>query len=142
MPRGPTPSLIIGACEWVALPDLGIKPLRARVDTGARTSALHAMDQQCFERDGQAWITFEAHGQRCQAPIHGQRSVRSSSGQSELRWTILTTLVIGRARWPVEITLTNRHKMRYPMLLGRSAMKDHAVVYPAQAFLQGRPQLA
>jgi hypothetical protein len=142
MRRSPSPSLIIGACEWVALPDLGLNPLRARVDTGARTSALHALNQQLFEHQDEPWIAFEVHGQRCQAPIKGQRMVRSSSGQTELRWTIVTAMVVGRARWMVEITLTNRQKMRYPMLLGRSAMKDHAVVYPAQAFLQGRPQPA
>lgn len=142
MPRraGPTPSLIIGACEWVALPELSIRALRARVDTGARTSALHALNQSLFERDGCPWIAFEVHGQPCQCPVHGQRTVRVSSGQTETRWTIETQLVIGHARWLVEISLTNRQQMRYPMLLGRSAMKDHAVVYPAQAFLQGRPQ--
>lgn len=143
------PNMIIGACEWVALPELGINRLRARVDTGAKSCALHASDIRPFERDGEEWVAFRLHrghpqpkyDQDCECRLKGQRLVRSTSGRTEQRFTIRTPIVIGHTRWPVDITLTNRAKMRYRMLLGRTAMEDHALVYPARTFLQGNPRL-
>ena len=143
------PPLLIGACEWVALPDLGIGPLRARVDTGARSCALHATDQERFEREGKEWVRFVVHlgfdgtrrQQQCAAPLVGLRRVKNTSGEIEERFTIHTPILIGSHQWSVDITLTNRERMRYRMLLGRQAMKHHAVVYPAHTFLQGKPQL-
>ncbi|MEN1728039.1 MAG: RimK/LysX family protein [Pseudomonadota bacterium] len=143
------PNMIIGACEWIALPQLGISRLRARVDTGARTCALHASDIETFQRDGVDFVRFRVHlghpepvrDQICECELLGSRTVRSSSGEAERRLTIRTDLVIGHNRWPVDITLTNRERMRYRMLLGRVAMKDHCLVYPARTFLQGRPHL-
>jgi hypothetical protein len=141
--------MIIGACEWVALPELGVDRLRARVDTGAKSCALHASDIRPFERDGEQWVAFRLHlghprpkyDRDCECRLKGQRTVRSTSGRSEQRFTIRTPIVIGHSRWAVDITLTNRAKMRYRMLLGRTAMEDHALVYPARTFLQGNPRL-
>lgn len=144
------PNMIIGACEWVALPELGIDRLRARVDTGAKSCALHASDIREFSRADEDWIAFRLHlghprpkyDRDCESRLKGRRVVRSTSGRTEQRFTIRTPIVIGHSRWPVDITLTNRAKMRYRMLLGRSAMENHALVYPARIFLQGKPRLS
>jgi len=143
------PNMIIGACEWVALPELGIRRLRARVDTGARSCALHASAIEAFELNGQPMVSFRVHTgypkarawQDCQSALVAVRRVRSTSGRLEQRYTISTALVIGHSRWDVIVTLSDRRKMRYRMLLGRTAMENHALVYPARAFLQGRPRL-
>lgn len=143
------PNMIIGACEWVALPDLGISQLRARVDTGAKTCAMHASEIEQVERDGVSLAVFHVpigrhesiRWQRCEARVRRIRRVRNTSGELEERLTIRTPLVIGHSRWAVDITLTNREKMRYRMLLGRTAMENHALVYPARTFLQGKPRL-
>lgn len=144
---GDIPPLVIGACEWVAMPALGIAAVRARVDTGARSCALHASDQTMFKRAGKDWVSFQVHmgferAQRsisCEALLLDMRQVKNTSGEIEERFTIHTPIVIGSHRWNVDITLTNRERMRYRMLLGRAAMKDHAIVYPARTFLQGKP---
>ena len=143
------PNMIIGACEWVALPELGVNQLRARVDTGAKSCALHAMDIEQIERDGITYATFRVpigrheatRWQRCEARVRRIRRVRNTSGELEERLTIRTPLVIGHSRWEVDITLTNRERMHYRMLLGRTAMENHALVYPARTFLQGKPRL-
>lgn len=149
MNRHVAPSMIIGACEWVALPELGIERLRARVDTGAKSCALHASDIEAFERDGIQWVRFyvhlghpRAHSERLsESRLKAVRSVRSTSGQSEQRYTIRTPIIIGHLRWVVDVTLADRGKMNYRMLLGRKAMENHALVYPARTFLQGQPRL-
>ncbi len=143
------PPLVIGACEWVGLPSLGISALRARVDTGARSCALHASDQVAFKKSGIDWVSFHVHvgfdktrrSIACEARLFDIRKVKSSSGDIEERFTIQVPLVIGAYSWPVEITLTNRERMRYRMLIGRAAMRDHAIVYPARTFLQGKPDI-
>ncbi len=143
------PTMIIGACEWIALPDLGINRLRARVDTGAKSCALHASDIIAFEREGQEWVRFRVHlgyprprgDQDCEALLCSVRKVRPTSGKSEYRYTVRTPIIIGHSRWMVDVTLTDRHRMRYRMLLGRKAMENHALVYPARTFLQGKPRL-
>lgn len=143
------PNMIIGACEWIALPDLGISQLRARVDTGAKTCAMHAGDIEQVERGGVTLAVFhvpigrheETRWKRCEAEVRRIRRVRNTSGELEERLTIRTPVVIGHSRWDVDITLTNREKMRYRMLLGRTAMENHALVYPARTFLQGKPRL-
>ncbi len=141
--------MIIGACEWIALPELGIERLRARVDTGAKSCALHASHIEPFEKDGADWVNFrvylgfpKAEAERlCQSRLKAVRTVRSTSGESEQRYTIRTPIIIGHSRWLVDVTLADRGKMRYRMLLGRKAMENHALVYPARTFLQGRPRL-
>lgn len=149
MVRDAPPTMIIGACEWVGLPELGIRRLRARIDTGARSCALHASEIETYSEDGRDRVRFRVHvghpepdrNLPCSALLTGSRTVRSSSGEHEERFTIRTGIVIGHARWDVDITLTNREKMRYRMLLGRTAMEHHALVYPARTFLQGKPRI-
>ena len=149
MKRHIAPNMIIGACEWVALPELGINQLRARVDTGAKSCALHAGEIEQIERDGKTIAIFHVpigrheamRLQRCEAEVRRVRRVRNTSGELEERLTIRTPMVVGHSRWDVDITLTNRERMRYRMLLGRTAMEDHALVYPARTFLQGKPRL-
>lgn len=141
--------MIIGACEWIALPDLGIHRMRARVDTGAKSCALHASDIETFIREDGQWVRFRVHighpeadrWVSCECRLRGVRRVRNTSGEFEDRYSIRTPIVIGHSRWDVDVTLSNREKMRYRMLLGRHAMKNHALVYPARTFLQGKPRL-
>ncbi|TWH76157.1 hypothetical protein LX59_01076 [Azomonas agilis] len=140
---------IIGLREWVALPDLGVVGLRAKIDTGASISALHATDIIEFERDGQRWVRFTAHlgtlvlrRHRCEAPLVARKAIKSSNGQTQIRYVILTRLVLGHHIWPVEFTLTCRKTMRYRMLLGSKALIDgHWLVDPSQTYLQNKPQI-
>lgn len=139
--------LIIGGVEWVALPDLGLPPLRARIDTGAHTSSLHAENLELFYRDGARWVRFRVPNRMrkptrwwdCEAAIACWRSVRCTSGESERRPVIQTTLELGERRWSVDLNLTSRERMRYHFLLGRSAMADGILVNPGHVFLHGRP---
>ncbi len=143
-----TPSLI-GLREWVALPELGVVGLRAKIDTGASTSALHATDISEFERNGQRWVRFYAHlgtlvqrRHRCEAPLLARKTIKSSNGQAQTRYVIRTTLALGQRAWPVEFTLTCRQTMRYRLLLGSKALIDgHWLVDPAQTYLQDKPQI-
>jgi hypothetical protein len=136
----------IGWREWLALPDLGIQAIKAKIDTGARTSALHTFGIEPFEQDGVLKIKFGIHPlQRrkdveiyCIADVVDRRRVTSSDGQSEKRYVIATSMVLGDFKWPVELTLTNRKSMRFRMLLGRVAMSKHLVVDPAKSYLTGR----
>ena len=139
----------VGWREWVSLPDLNIDKIKVKVDTGARTSALHATDLEPFEENGKQRIAFTVHPHqrdyetvvRSVADILDQRSVTNSGGQSEHRWTIQTDIVIGTSRWPIAVTLTARHDMRFRMLLGRNAMENRVCVNPAESFVWGRKRL-
>jgi hypothetical protein len=142
---------MVGLKEWIALPELGIAALRARIDTGASTATLHASDLQPFTRDGALWLRFTAHtGSRrhpqqqvCEAPLVGQRDIRSSTGQLQRRYVICTLLVLGQRCWPIEISLTCRRHMRYRALIGARALVDgHLRVDPALSYLQGLPHAA
>lgn len=141
------PTLIIGAVEWVALPNLGIQRLRARVDTGAKTSSLCTSEREPFTRDGVDWIRFMAHTgpskrirpQPCEARIVDRREVKSSSGEAELRYVISTTLHLGWEKWIIQLTLADRLQMKYRMLLGRRALIDRVLVNPSHAYLHGQP---
>jgi hypothetical protein len=137
---------VIGWREWVGLPDLGIDTIKAKIDTGARTSALHAYRIKRFERDGQTFVRFYVHPvQRrkrpevqCEAPLIGERVVTSSNGEPEHRYVIRTRLKVGRTIWPIEITLTNRDVMSFRMLLGRQAIKRRLVVDAGRSYLLSR----
>ena len=136
---------IIGSEEWCSLPELGIPAIKARVDSGARTSSLHAFNLQTFSRDGQRWIGFEVHPLqndrrtvvRCEAPIVAKREVKSSSGVSEKRFFIKTILSSKDESWEIEISLSNRNAMGYRMLLGREAMVGRFLVDPELSFSFG-----
>jgi hypothetical protein len=137
---------IIGWREYVDLPDLGIDAIKVKVDSGARTSALHATKIRYLEKsDGQTWVSFVVTAElsprrsvRVRAPLVEQRMVRSSMGHSSLRPVIRTNVKLGREIWPVEITLVNRDPMGFRMLLGRQAVKSNFLVHPAKSFIQSR----
>lgn len=134
--------LIIGSEEWVALPEIGLPAINARVDSGARTSALHAFNIQPFEKDGKPWVRFDINPlqanrkiyKRCEAPLLGRREVKSSSGHIEKRHVIVTPIEMDGQRWEIEITLTNRDSMGYRMLLGRQAMTGRLIVDPERSY--------
>ena len=134
--------LVIGWREWVGLPDLGIERIKAKVDTGARSSSLHAFDVQEIEHHGERWVRFKVHPQQrsndrvvqAAAPILDLRSVRSSSGKSTLRPVILTHVELLGVTWPVELTLANRDEMGFRMLIGRSAIQRRVIVDPGTSF--------
>jgi hypothetical protein len=146
VPKRP-PAVPVGWREWVALPDLGIAHVKAKVDTGARTSALHAHHQEEFDRDGSSWVRFAIHPwQRTAAdeivvelPVHDRRIVRSSSGHRTERLTVVTGLVVAGRRVDAEITLTRRDEMGFRLLVGRQALRSGYVVDAARSYIGGRP---
>ena len=137
---------IIGWREWVALPDLKIPAIKAKIDTGAKTSSLHAFDIRVFEADGGQKVRFGIHPlQRntdiviyCEADIKELRTVTDSGGHSEARYVICTTLSLGNQRWPIEMTLARRDNMKYRMLLGRSALRGRLLIDLDRAYVFGR----
>ena len=141
---------IIGWREWVALPELGVDKLRCKVDTGAKTSALHAFYVDPYEVNGITMVRFGLHPdekttsieKHCEAIVIDQRSVTDSGGHSEQRFVIRTAVVLGRETWPIELTLTNRDTMKHRMLLGRTAIMDNFLVDSGARHLMGNPNPA
>lgn len=137
--------LMVGWREWVALPDLGIGQLKAKIDTGARTSALHAFAVEAFERDTEQWVRFGVHPKQrsvkeviwCESKVVDRRAVSDSGGKKEKRWVIETSLDLNGYIWPIEVTLTARDTMRFRMLLGRSAMVGRVLIDPQASYLEG-----
>jgi hypothetical protein len=137
----------LGWREWIALPDWGVAHLKAKIDTGARTSSLHAFGLEWFDRGGNPWVRFEIHPlQRstasslvAEAPVIATRNVKSSSGDTEHRPVVHTTLVIAGRPVAAEITLTRRDEMGFRMLVGREALRNRFVVDPGVSYLGGRP---
>lgn len=137
---------LIGWREWLALPAFGIERIKAKVDTGARTSALHAMQITPFDNDGAAWVSFQvaphSGGARdlarieCRAPVRDRRSIKSSSGHSQDRYVITTPVVLGGRHFDIEVTLTDRAEMGFEMLFGRTALRaGRFLVHPTRSFL-------
>lgn len=137
--------LLVGWCEWASLPQLDIEQIQLKVDTGARTSALHAVEIETFQRDGVDWLRFVTKPSRqsnasltCEAPLLEYRTVSNSGGHKQRRPVIRTELCLGGRHWPIDITLTDRSSMRFPMLLGRRAMTQLRVD-PNLSYVQGEP---
>ncbi|MEJ2060670.1 MAG: ATP-dependent zinc protease [Gammaproteobacteria bacterium] len=137
------PQRIIGWREWLAIDELGIPRIKAKVDTGARTSALHAFYVEPEQRDEALWVRFGVHPLQknqievihCQAPVIDQRVVSDSGGHREARYVIQSQVTLGKYSWPVELTLTNRDTMQFRMLLGRSALDGHFLVDVSRSYL-------
>ena len=140
------PSAIIGWKEWIALPDLGIPAVKAKIDTGARTSALHAFKLEEFEANGLRMVRFGIHplqrrvdiARFCEAPVLERRRVKDSGGHIEKRYVIRTTVALGVVNWSINITLTDRAPMLFRMLLGRKAVEDKFLINPGGSYLTGR----
>ena len=136
----------IGWKEWCALPDIHIPAVKAKIDTGAKTSSLHAYNIEPFYLHHQLWVKFDLHPiQRDNkfsvhrtAPVIDQRFVTSSTGHKELRYVIKTHIQLGLDEWEIELTLTNREKMMFRMLLGRDAIANHAVIDASHVHRQFR----
>ncbi len=145
--RAGQPDSVVGWREWVALPGLGIDRMKAKIDTGARSSSLHAYDMKRFRRRGVSMIRFKVHPiQRefrtvveAEAALVDLRKVRSSSGVQTLRPVIVTPLELGELAWDIEITLVRRDAMGFRMLLGRQALRGHLLVDPGRSFIASKP---
>lgn len=138
--------VLVGRREWVALPDLGLPAIKAKIDTGARTSALHAVDITLAGTDAGPlvkFVTFPLPERpdievACTAPLVGEREIISSMGTTESRYIIQTTLFLGHYSWPIEVGLTNRQGLTHRMLVGRKAIPSGMLVDPRRSYLQSR----
>lgn len=136
----------MGWREWLSLPEIGIPAIKAKVDTGAKTSALHAFSVEPFQRKGVAMVRFQVHPLQkqtdtvvtCEAVIADRRKVCDSGGHWEQRYVVCTTLVLGGVTLQTEFTLTDRDTMQFRMLLGRSALKGNFIVDSGASYLTGR----
>ena len=139
---------LIGWREWVSLPELGVDRVKVKVDTGARTSVLHAFNLQAFLEDDQEWVTFSVHPLQenttvevaCRARVKEHRTVRDSGGHEETRVVIDTMVSLGGETWLVELTQTDREAMAFRMLLGRNAIFNRYYVDPTQSFILSSPE--
>lgn len=134
---------MLGWREWIALPDLNIERILAKVDTGAKTCALHTFYIEEFDKDGDSWLRFGVHPEQdstqivihCEAIEKDRREVTDSGGHKEMRYVIEPTLRIGEVEFKAEITLTNRDNMTYRILLGRNALSRRFLVDPSRSYL-------
>lgn len=146
----PSPLPISGWREWVSLPSLSIRSIKAKIDSGARSSCLHAFDIELVNRDSIEWVRFALHPiQRndvnvvwCEAPVHDRRFVRSSNGEVSERVVIRTLLRIFGRTWPIDLTLHNRDAMGFRMLIGREAVRARFLIDSGGSYYGGRPKRA
>jgi hypothetical protein len=138
--------LLIGWREVVGLPELGLPAMHAKIDTGARTTALHAGHVRAFDQDGARWVEFtpprvgKAPALRCRLPVADEREVKNTSGVPELRIIVRATLVIGGRRWKIDLSLADRTKMTFPIIIGRSAIRRHGLLVDCgRSYLAGEP---
>ena len=137
----------LGWREWIGFPGLNIHKIKAKIDTGARTSALHAFMVEPFSRDAQPWVRFAIHPIQgntetvveCESLIKDQRIVRDSGGHDELRYVINAHIAIGDDLIHSEVTLTDRDTMLFRVLLGRTALRAKYIIHPGKSYLQGKP---
>ena len=138
---------MLGWREWVGLPELNISQIKAKIDTGARSSALHAFAIEPYRKNGQRWVMFAIHPKQrhsdvfieCHAPIKDRRIVTDSGGHKQRRYVIETQLVLGQSRINAEMTLTNRDSMLFRMLIGRTTLNNRFIIDPNSSYLQGKP---
>jgi len=133
---------VIGWRELIGLPELGIPQIAAKIDTGARTSALHAEDQELFERNGEQWVRFKAPKlkdhpvQLIEAPVKAEREIKNTSGVPEVRIVIRTLVTLGNHRWHIDVSLADRDAMTFDLIIGRTALKGRKIlVDPAHSYL-------
>jgi hypothetical protein len=137
---------LVGWREWLSLPELGIHAIKAKVDTGARTSALHAFFVEPFKQNNEQWVRFCMHPEQhsnervieCEARVLDERMVTDSGGHKENRFVIETLICLGQKQWKAEMTLTDRDSMKFRMLLGRTALSNEFYVDPAASYVQGK----
>lgn len=139
--------LVLGWREWISLPALGIPAIKAKIDTGARTSALHAFRIEPYSHEGTDYVRFWLHPLRknqdieivCEAPVLHKRVVKDSGGHAEERFVIVSPVSVGGHSWDIEVTLTDREDMIFRMLLGRTAVsKDGITIDPSASYVTGR----
>ncbi|HBK92467.1 MAG TPA: ATP-dependent zinc protease [Parvularcula sp.] len=141
--------LRIGWCEWVSLPAFGVDAIKAKIDTGAKTSAIHAWRIRELRVGGRAFAEFVLHPAEgrsrpeilCRAPIAGRRVIKSSNGIGEARIIIRTRLKVGKRSWPIDLSLANRDQMGFRLLIGRDALGERALIHPAREYMLGEPEL-
>ena len=137
--------IVVGSEEWCALPQLNISAIKARVDSGAKTSALHAINIIPFKKDGDPWVRYEVFRLQndgktsihCESPVIGKQKVKSSSGAAEIRYVVKSIISIAESTWEIELTLTNIDSMGYSMLLGLQAMSGKILVDPEDSLQLG-----
>lgn len=150
IPESSVEAVTVGWREWVSLPEAGVPWLKAKIDTGARTSALHAFDVQQFRRDDHPWVRFEVHPWQTSAkdavsvelPVVDERTIRSSNGRAEVRQVVLLPVTVGGRTLDAEVTLTDRDEMGFRMLIGREVLARGFLVDSARSYLGGTPPRA
>jgi len=147
LPKVERPLLIVGWMEYVDLPDLGLLKVKAKIDTGARTSALHARDIETFKKGAEDWVRFTTHAPhgdtdiQIESPIHSMRSIKNTSGVPEERIVIRTKFRLAQRSWTIDLSLTDRGNMTFGLIVGRTALKNNSIaVHTRRALLtQKRP---
>ncbi len=136
------PLTVIGWHECISLPELGLRDFAVKVDTGAKTTALHAENIETFQRDGQKWVRFLSPAipgtppSTCEMPVFTKRAITNTSGTPETRIVIRTPMILAGKKWRIDISLTDRGTMRFPLILGRRALRGHdIVVHPGRSYL-------